>query len=177
MEAKWYVINVRSGFEKKAVASIKENAEKKIVHELFEEFIIPSENILQLRRGRNVNVEKKLLPGYVLVKVDMNDLAWNIIKNSQHVGKLLGSDNKPLPISEEEINRVYKLVEDGRVVRELVGNYEIGENVKIIDGSFITFTGKVEKVNAQRKRMKVAVNILSREMSVELDFGQVEKIN
>ena len=119
LESKWYVINVLSGYENKAVRLIKENAKKKGVSELFEELIIPVENVAEYKNGKKVSAEKKIFPGYVMIKMKLNDLTWNIVKNTHYVAKLLGGNNKPLSISDAEAKRVLEQVAKGKIVREV----------------------------------------------------------
>ncbi|WPX96005.1 Transcription termination/antitermination factor NusG [Candidatus Bandiella woodruffii] len=166
-----------SGYEKKAIELIRQNAQKKEVDHLFEDFVIPVEHTLELKKGKKVDSEKKIFPGYVLVNMELNDLTWNIVKNTQYVGKLLGGGNRPLPIPEHEIKRVLKQVEEGKVVKERKKTFEIGENVRIINGVFETFNGIVEEVDDEKQRLKILVSIFGRETPVELEFEQVEKIN
>lgn len=175
MVAKWYIVNVLSGYEGKVVELIKQDAKKKQAMDLFEDFIIPIQNTIEVKKGKKVNVERRIFPGYVMVNMELNDLAWNIVKNTQYVGKLLGGGNKPLSIPEHEVKRMLKQIEDGKVVREVKKTFEIGENVRIIDGVFETFNGIVEEVEDEKQRIKVLVSIFGRETPVDLEFDQVEK--
>ena len=177
MSAKWYIVNVLSGYEAKAVELIKQNAIKKQATHLFKDFIVPMENTIELKRGKKVNVEKRIFPGYVMVNMELNDLAWHVVKDTQYVGKLLGGGNQPLPVPEYEVQRMLKQVEEGKVVKEMKKTFEVGENVKIIDGAFETFNGIVEEVEDEKQRVKVLVSIFGRETPVDLGFDQIEKIN
>ncbi|RZI46721.1 transcription termination/antitermination factor NusG [Rickettsiales endosymbiont of Peranema trichophorum] len=172
----WYVINAASGFEHKIAKAIKEAAEQKGLSAAFEEVMVPVENISEVRRGKKVVSSRKIFPGYVLIKMDLNDVTWNIIKNIPKVAGLLGASGKPLPVPEEEVMRVLKQIEDGAVVKEVVLAYEVGETVKIIDGPFETFTGVIEELDVEKTRLKVLVSIFGRATPVDLDFVQVEKI-
>jgi len=173
---KWYIINVLSGYENKVVSLIKEAAEKKQVVSFFHKFIVPVESTIEVKKGKKINTEKRIFPGYVMVNVLLNDLTWNIIKNTQYVGKLLGGSNIPLPIPEIEVNRVLQQIEEGKVAKEKRKSFEVGENVKIINGVFETFNGLVEKIEDEKQRLQVLVSIFGRETPVELHFDQVEKI-
>lgn len=175
MTAKWYIINVLSGYEKKVISLIKENAIKKSVADSFKDFVIPVENTVEVKRGKKVSAEKRIFPGYVMVHMDLNDLTWNVVKNTRYVGKLLGGSNTPLPMPEFEIKRVLEQVEEGKVVKEMKETFEVGENVKIINGVFETFNGIVEEVEDEKHRLKVLVSIFGRETPVDLHFDQVEK--
>jgi transcriptional antiterminator NusG len=175
VSTKWYIINVISGYENKAVSLIKENASKNKILGFFKDFIIPVENTVVIKRGKKVKSEKKILPGYVLVNMVLNDLTWNTIKNSKHVGKLLGGSNIPLPIPEFEVRRILQQIEEGKIIKEVKKSFEIGESVKITSGVFETFNGFVEEVENEKQRLKVLVSIFGRETPVELHFDQVEK--
>ena len=177
MSAKWYIVNVLSGYETKVVQLIKQNAIKRQAIDSFKDFIVPVENTIELKRGKKVNTEKRIFPGYLMVNMELNDLAWNIVKNTQYVGKLLGGGNKPSPIPEHEVQRMLKQVEDGKVAKEMQETFEVGENVKITDGAFETFNGVVEEVEDEKQRIKVLVSIFGRETPVDLAFNQVEKVN
>ena len=174
--AKWYIINVLSGYESKAVSLIKETAMKKQIIDSFKDFVVPVENAVEIKKGKKVNAEKKMFPGYVLVNMILNDLTWNIVKNTQYVGKLLGGSNIPSPVPEFEVRKVLEQVEEGKVIRAMKKSFEVGENVKIINGVFETFNGLVGNVEDEKQRLKVLVSIFGRETPVELHFDQVEKI-
>lgn len=175
MVAKWYIINVLSGYEKKVVSLIKENALKKGVLDAFHDFVVPVENTVQLKRGKRVNTEKRIFPGYIVVLMELSTLTWNIVKSTQYVGKLLGSGNKPSVVLESEVKRVLAQAEEGKIVKEMKKSFEIGENVRIINGVFETFNGIVEEVEDEKQRLKVLVSIFGRETPVDLHFDQVEK--
>lgn len=173
--ARWYIINTLSGYEQKVAKTIRETAEQKGVLPSFEDIIVPVENVTELRRGKKVTSAKKIFPGYILVKMILNDLTWNIVKNTPRVAGLLGG-SKPLPVPEVEVKRVLKQVEEGAVTKEIEVMYDINETVKIIDGPFETFAGVIEEVDSEKKRIKVLVSIFGRSTPVELEFGQVEKL-
>ncbi|AIF81276.1 transcription antitermination protein NusG [endosymbiont of Acanthamoeba sp. UWC8] len=173
--ARWYIINTLSGYEQKVAKAIRETAEQKGVLPSFEDIIVPVENVTELRRGKKVTSARKIFPGYILVKMALNDLTWNIVKNTPRVAGLLGG-SKPLPVPEVEVNRVLKQVEEGAVTKEIEVMYDINETVKIIDGPFETFAGVIEEVDSEKKRIKVLVSIFGRSTPVELEFGQVEKL-
>lgn len=177
MESKWYVINVLSGYESKVVKLIKENALKQNISDMFQELIIPVENIVEYKKGKKIGSEKKIFPGYIMIKMVLNDLTWNIVKNTRYVTKLLGGGNKPIPISEAEVKRVLEQVAEGKVVKEVQKVFEVAESIKITDGPFETFTGLVEEVDSEKKRLKVLVSIFGRDTPVELEYNQVEKLN
>ena len=172
MGFRWYVIRVRSGNEKKAVKSIIENAVKNKIANYFKEFIIPVENISQVRRGKVVNVEKRLYPGYIIANISKIDFVCSVIKNSQYVNALMYSY-----ITDEELMRVRKSVEEGKVIKEIKNTFEVGESVRIVDGPFETFSGSIEEMNKEGDIVKVIVNIFGRETPVDLNHKQIEKIS
>lgn len=174
-KARWYVINVYAGFEKKVVQAIQEQAEKKGLTDRFEEMLVPSEEVVEIKRGTKVNVEKNYLPGYVLIKMRLDDEAWHLVRHTARVTSFLGAKGKPAPISEVEVNRIMKQVQDSIEKPRHSITYEIGEQVKVSDGPFTSFSGLVEEVDNEKGRLKVSVMIFGRPTPVELEFGQVEK--
>ena len=176
MAKRWYVVHVYSGFEKKIAQQIKEQAAQKGLADQIDEVLVPLEEVVELRRGQKINAERKFFPGYVLVKMDMTDQAYHLIKNTPKVTGFLGSDNRPMPISEAEANRILHQVQEGVERPKASVQFEIGEQVRVADGPFASFNGLVEEVDEERSRLKVAVSIFGRATPVELEFGQVEKL-
>lgn len=176
MTARWYIVHAYSNFEKKVAESIKEQAAQRGLADKFEEVLVPTEQVVEVRRGRKINSERKFFPGYVLVKCDLTDQVYHLIKNTPKVTGFLGADNKPMPIPEDEALRILNQVKEGVERPRPTITFEIGENVKVADGPFASFTGVVEDVDEERSRVKVAVSIFGRPTPVELEFGQVEKI-
>ncbi len=176
MTKRWYVLHVYSGFEKKVAQSIKEAAAKRGLDQYIEEIMVPTEEVVEVRRGQKVNAERKFFPGYVLIKMDMNDEAWHIVKNTPKVTGFLGGSNKPHPISEVEANRLMKQMVEGAERPRPSITFEIGEQVRVCDGPFNSFNGTVEEIDEGRSRLKVLVSIFGRATPVELEFSQVEKV-
>jgi transcriptional antiterminator NusG len=176
MAKRWYIVHAYSNFEKKVAEAIKERAKAAGLEHLFEEVLVPSEDIIEMRRGRKVHSERKLFPSYVLVKMDMTDAAFLLIKNTPKVTGFLGADNKAVPISEAEAMRILNQVKEGVERPKPTVTFEIGEQVKVADGPFASFSGLVEEVDEERSRLKVAVSIFGRPTPVELEFTQVEKV-
>jgi transcription termination/antitermination protein NusG len=176
MTMRWYIVHAYSNFEKKVAESIREQAKQRGLEELFEQVLVPTEKVTEVRRGRKVDTERKFFPGYVLVKMNLTDEAFHLIKNTPKVTGFLGADNKPMPISEAEASRILHQVQEGIDRPKPSVSFEVGEQVRVSDGPFASFNGVVEEVDDARSRLKVAVSIFGRATPVELEFGQVEKM-
>jgi transcription termination/antitermination protein NusG len=176
MAKRWYIVHAYSNFENKVAESIREQAKQRHLDHLFEQVLVPKEKVTEVRRGRKVDAERKFFPGYVLVKMDLTDEAYHLIKNTPKVTGFLGTDNKPMPISEAEANRILHQVQEGIDRPKSTISFEIGEQVRVSDGPFASFNGVVEEVDDARSRVKVAVSIFGRATPVELEFTQVEKM-
>jgi transcription termination/antitermination protein NusG len=176
MTKRWYIVQAYSNFENKVAESIREQAKQRHLDHLFDEIMVPKEKVVEVRRGRKVDAERKFFPGYVLVKMDLSDEAYHLIKNTPKVTGFLGTDNKPMPISEAEALRILHQVQEGIERPKPSVSFEIGEQVRVSDGPFASFNGTVEEVDDARSRVKVAVSIFGRPTPVELEFGQVEKL-
>jgi transcriptional antiterminator NusG len=173
---RWYIVHAYTNFERKVADAIRERAKAGGLDELFEEIVVPTEEVVEIKRGRKIPTERKFLPGYVLVKMKMTDAAFVMIKNTPKVTGFLGADNKPMPIPEDEAMRILHQVKEGVERPKPTITFEVGENVKVADGPFASFLGVVEEVDEERSRVKVAVSIFGRPTPVELEFGQVEKV-
>ena len=176
MASRWYVIHVYSGFEKKVATAIREQAEQKGLAERFEEILVPTEEVVEVKRGAKVSAERKFFPGYVLIKMDLDDETWHLVKNTAKVTGFLGGRGRPSPISEAEAARIMRQVQEGIERPKPSITFEVGEQVRVSDGPFASFNGTVEEVDDGRSRLKVAVSIFGRATPVELEFGQVEKL-
>ncbi|KGM34573.1 transcription termination/antitermination protein NusG [Inquilinus limosus] len=177
MATRWYVLHVYSNFEKKVAESIREQAEQKGLADHFEQIVVPTEEVVEIRRGQKVNTERKFFPGYVLLKMELSDRAWHLVKNTPKVTGFLGSGNKPIPISETEAMRIMQQVQEGVERPKPSITFEVGETVRVADGPFTSFNGVVEEVDEERSRLKVAVSIFGRATPVELEYTQVEKVS
>ncbi len=176
MSARWYVVHVHSGSEKKVSASILEQAEAKGLGEKITEIMVPTEEVVEIKKGQKVSSERKFFPGYILVKMEMSDEAWSLVKNTHKVTNFLGNRNKPLPISEREAQKIISQVQDGIDRPQTIISFEVGEQVKVADGPFASFIGVVDEVDTEKTRLKVSVSIFGRATPVDLDFSQVERV-
>jgi transcriptional antiterminator NusG len=176
MTMRWYIVHAYSNFERKVAESIKERAASAGLGDLFAEVLVPMEEVVEMRRGRKVSSERKFFPGYVLVKMELNDQTYHLIKATPKVTGFLGTENKPIPITDEEAGRILQQVQEGVERPKPSVTFEIGEQVRVADGPFASFSGLVEEVDEERARLKVAVSIFGRATPVELEYAQVEKL-
>ncbi|HNR76505.1 MAG TPA: transcription termination/antitermination protein NusG [Parvularculaceae bacterium] len=175
MEFKWYIVHAYSNFEKKVAEAIRLAAAEKGMSDLIEEVFVPTEDVTEVRRGRKVTSERRYLPGYVLVKMILNDQTYHLIKETPKVTGFLGAGNKPMPVSQKEVDRIRGVATESAERPRSTITFEIGENVRVVDGPFASFSGVVEGVDEDTQRVKVAVSIFGRATPVELEFAQVEK--
>jgi transcription termination/antitermination protein NusG len=175
MAQRWYTVSVLSNFEKKVAESIRETAMQKGLSEEIEDVLVPTEDVIEMRRGKKVTVERRFMSGYVLVKMNLTDATFNLVKNTQRVTGFLGPQGKPMPLKESEVQSILSQVESGVERPKSSISYEVGEQVRVTDGPFESFSGLVEEVDAAKERLKVTVSIFGRETPVELEYAQVQK--
>ena len=175
-KTRWYVLHAYSGYEKKVADSIIEQAGKLGISDQIEEVSVPTQNITEVKRGVRVNLERKIFPGYILIKMHLNEDTWHIIKTTPKLSGFLGTKGKPIPISNAEAKRITQQVIDGVEKSIPKVMYDIGEQVKVIDGPFASFNGEIEQIDEEKSRLRVAVSIFGRSTPVDLEYSQVEKV-
>jgi len=176
MAMRWYVLHVYSGFENKVADAINEKARKLKLADRVGEIMVPTEEVVEVKRGQRVNAERKFFPGYVLAKLDMSDQVWHMVKDTPKVTGFLGGGNKPVPISQKEADALIKQIQEGVDSPRPSIIFDIGEEVKVADGPFASFNGIVEEVDEEKAKLKVSVSIFGRATPVELEYSQVEKM-
>jgi len=176
MAARWYVVHVFSGFEKKVAQAIKERAQQHGMAPVIEDVMVPTDSVVEMRKNKKVNAERKFFPGYVLVKMDMTNDSWHLVRNTPKVTGFLGAKDKPQPISEREAERLINQVKEGIEKPKPAILFEVGEQVRVSDGPFTSFNGVVEEIDEEKSRLKVSVSIFGRPTPVELEYTQVEKV-
>ena len=175
MAAKWYIVQAYSNFEKRVKETLERDAAEKGLDHLFEEILVPTETVVEVRKGRKMESERKFFPGYVLVKVDLTDEAYHLVKNTPKVTGFLGSATKPMPVSEKEVARIVGQIQEGVDSPRPMISFDIGETIKVVDGPFQSFNGTVQSVDEENARLKVLINIFGQGTPVELNYTQVEK--
>jgi len=171
----WYIVQSYSSFEKKVANAIKEEAAKAKLEDKIEEVLVPTQDVTEVKRGKRVQRKKKYFPGYVLVKMDMDNQLYHLIKNIKKVSGFLGQKGSPAPVSKEQIEKIMGQIKDGVGPARSAINYSIGEKVQVIDGPFASFNGMIEEIDEEKLRLKVSVLIFGRATPVDLEFNQVEK--
>ena len=171
----WYIVQAYSGFEKKVVETIKDELKKNKLEENLGEILVPTHQVTEVKKGKRTKREKKYFPGYILVKIELTKQIYHLIKNLQKVSGFLGSEDKPTPITDNEIKRILGQVSESAITEKSGISFEIGEKVKVCDGPFASFNGLVEEIDEEKSRLKVSVSIFGRATPVDLEFNQVEK--
>lgn len=175
MAARWYIVQAYSNFEKRVKESLERDAAEKGLDHLFEEILVPTESIVEVRKGRKIESERKFFPGYVLVKCDLTDAVYHLVKNTPKVTGFLGSATRPMPVSDAEVARIVGQIQEGVDSPRPMIQFDLGETVKVVDGPFQSFNGTVESVDEENARLKVLINIFGQGTPVELNYAQVEK--
>ncbi len=176
MAKRWYSVSVLSNFEKKIAEQIKHAVAEKGLQDEIDEVLVPTEEVLEIRRGKKVTSERRFMPGYVLVHMDMTDRGYHLITSINRVTGFLGPQGKPMPMRDDEVNQILNRVEEGEAAPRNLIRFEVGEQVKVTDGPFDGFSGMVEEVDEDSNRLKVTVSIFGRPTPVELEFTQVQKV-
>ncbi|ETR74456.1 MAG: transcriptional antiterminator NusG [Candidatus Magnetoglobus multicellularis str. Araruama] len=176
MALKWYIVHVYSGFETKVKQSLKERIEAYHEPEQFGDIIVPTEQVVELVKGKRKTSSRKYYPGYILVQMDLDDGTWHLVKNTAKVTGFLGGKDKPVPMMDKEAERILAQLEDGKNKPQPKFSFEEGDDVRVIDGPFTNFQGTVEEVNPEKGKIKVLVSIFGRSTPVELEFVQVTKL-
>jgi len=175
-KSRWYIVHVYSGSENRVAQLIKEKAEKKGFSKEIEHVLVPSEEVIEIKGGEKVNTDKKYFPGYVLVKMLMTDETWHLIRTVPRVSGFLGVKGKPTPVSEIEVKRILEQIKESAETPRTTVNYEVGDQVRITDGPFASFSGFVEEIEDDKQKLKVSVMIFGRATPVALEYTQVERV-
>lgn len=175
MSKKWYVVHTYSGYEQKAKQALEERIRSAHMEDFFEDILIPSEPILEVKKGAKKTSSRKFFPGYILVKMDLSEKTWYLIKGTSRITGFVGGSTNPPVVPEEEVKRITKQIEEGTLKPKQKIEFEKGESVRVVSGPFSTFAGIVDEVNSEKGKLKVLVSIFGRSTPIELDFSQVEK--
>ena len=171
----WYIVQTFSGFEHKVAEILKDTLKRKELNDKIEDVLVPTHEVTEVRRGKRIQSNKKYFPSYVLVKMEMNKELYHMIKNIQKVTGFLGSTGTPIPVSEKEIDKIMGSIKEGSLIPKTQVSFDIGEQVKVCEGPFASFSGLVEEVDEERSRLKVSVSIFGRPTPIDLEYSQVEK--
>lgn len=172
---KWYIVNANSGYEEKAKKGLEERIRRAGMDEQFGEILVPKEDVVELRNGAKRQSSRRFFPGYMFIQMNMTEETWHVVKGTTYISGFIGNGSTPSPVSEEEVKRVTSQISTGGEKPRPKFTFEVGEEVKVIDGPFSNFNGSVEQVDADKGKLKVLVSIFGRPTPVELDYIQVEK--
>ncbi len=173
----WYIVQSHSSFENKVAGLIKEEADKAKISDKFEEIVVPTHDVTEVKRGKRVQRKKKYFPGYVLIKSEMDNNIYHMIKKIKRVSGFLGSKGMPVPVSDKEIEKILGQIKDGVAQPKSGIEYSVGEKIQVVDGPFASFSGMVEEIDEEKSRLKVSVSIFGRPTPVDLEYNQVEKVS
>ena len=171
----WYIVQTFSGFEQKVAGTLKDAIKKKQLDDKIESVLVPMHEVTEVKRGKRVQRKKKYFPSYVLVKMEMSKDLYHMIKNIQKVTGFLGSTGNPVPVPDKEIDKIMGGIEEGSLAPKTLVSFDIGEQVRVCEGPFASFSGLVEEVDEEKSRLKVAVSIFGRPTPIDLEYNQVEK--
>ena len=173
----WYIVQSHSSFENKVASLIKEEADKAKIADKFEEIIVPTHDVTEVKRGKRIQRQKKYFPGYVLIKSEMDNNIYHMIKNIKRVSGFLGTKGIPVAVSDKEVEKILGQIKDGVAQPKSGVDYSVGEKVQVVDGPFASFTGMIEEIDEEKARLKVSVSIFGRPTPVDLEYNQVEKVS
>ena len=176
MAKHWYVVHTYSGFEEKAKQALEERIRSLKMQEKFEEILVPQENVVEMKKGVKKTSSRKFFPGYILVKMELDDKTWHVVKNTARITGFVGGSKKPPIVPEAEVLRITQQIEEGTLKPKPKVSFDKGENIRVVSGPFASFTGLVDEVNEDKGRLRVMVSIFGRSTPIELDFTQVEKV-
>ncbi len=176
MAKNWYVVHTYSGYEQKAKQALLENIKSKNMHEFFEDVLIPSEDVVEMKKGVKKTSKRQFFPGYMLVKMELNEKTWHLVKDTPKITGFVGGSKNPPIVPEEEVQRITKQIEEGTLKPKPKVEFEKGEDVRVVSGPFATFSGLVDEVDQDKGKLRVLVSIFGRSTPIELDFTQVEKV-
>jgi len=171
----WYIVQTFSGFEQKIAETLKDIIKKQSLDDKIESVLVPMHEVTEVKRGKRVQRKKKYFPSYILVKMEMNKDLYHKVKNIQKVTGFLGTTGKPVPVSEKEIDKIMGRIKEGKLIPKTQISFDIGEQVKVCEGPFASFSGLVEEVDEEKLRLKVSVSIFGRPTPIDLEYNQVEK--
>lgn len=174
-DAKWYVVHTYSGFEQKAKLALEERVKSHKMDSLFEEILIPSENVVEIRKGQKKTTTRRFFPSYILVKMELNERTWHLVKGTPKITGFVGNSTNPPAVTQAEVDKITQKIDEGQIKPRMKMVFEKGDSVRVIDGPFNTFNGIVDDVNPEKGRLKVLVSIFGRSTPVDLEFSQVEK--